>query len=433
MGPVSGFDYRDNISAPPGYLNPAAGDYRLNSGSSCIDAIPWDWNIDPVRLDLDGKGRPLGAGFDMGAFESGYDDDADGMEDQWEVLYQVNTTPGDHATGDIDSDSLSNLDEYRLHTNPNSADTDGDLILDGDEITQGIDPVNPDTDYDGITDGNEVEYSNPKNPDTDNDGYHDGEERAAGTSPTNPGEVPGYPAGIYYVDANATAEGIGTAGSPWRTIHYAVNNLNLRTGNFVLNVAPGTYAYGPDMPEPDQQLSVRCANLQIIGPSGGGAVLQGVHSINWSTAWTTGLEIEADGVILENLEIRDFDSGIGISGNDVQVLNNQVHDNAEEGIFVDGTMGNTIQGNVVYDNGDINAPGYGITMGDCGDTGNAVIGNIVYGHGEMGIAIGNSSPYVAANILYDNNTGIGMLAAGQKMFPYIENNLDEQIQSHVEG
>ena len=50
---------------------------------------------------------------------------------------------------DEDEDGLSDLDEYRFHTDPNNPDTDSDNLMDGDEIDfHGTDPNNPDTDGD---------------------------------------------------------------------------------------------------------------------------------------------------------------------------------------------------------------------------------------------------------------------------------------------
>jgi outer membrane protein OmpA-like peptidoglycan-associated protein len=67
------------------------------------------------------------------------------------------------ATGDADSDGLTNSRECSLGANPNDEDTDGDGVTDGDEATSStapntdndgpIDILDPDSDNDGVTDG----------------------------------------------------------------------------------------------------------------------------------------------------------------------------------------------------------------------------------------------------------------------------------------
>jgi predicted outer membrane repeat protein len=54
-----------SFGANPGFVNPGGGDYRLAYGSPAVDA-----GIDlGIVEDLDGHRRPIGAGFDIGAYE----------------------------------------------------------------------------------------------------------------------------------------------------------------------------------------------------------------------------------------------------------------------------------------------------------------------------------------------------------------------------
>src|SRR5262245_61805709 len=65
-----------------------------------------------------------------------------------------------HLTGawknkDADKDGLKNVKEFKLGTNPNSADTAKDGLKDADEVESGNDPTDRDTDGDGVKDGAE--------------------------------------------------------------------------------------------------------------------------------------------------------------------------------------------------------------------------------------------------------------------------------------
>jgi hypothetical protein len=68
------------------------------------------------------------------------DADADGILDNWEQNY----FPGDltqlSADGDLDSDGLTDLQEFEAGTDPTLADPDGDGYSDGEEIAGGSDP-----------------------------------------------------------------------------------------------------------------------------------------------------------------------------------------------------------------------------------------------------------------------------------------------------
>lgn len=110
------------------------------------------------------------------------DSDGDGLPDAWEVFYFPDgTLPG----ADIDTDTLSNLQELSTMTSPVDADTDGDGITDADELqVYFYNPVKFDTDYDGVSDGAEVAAAgpDPMHADVDGDGLDVLEELAAGTN-----------------------------------------------------------------------------------------------------------------------------------------------------------------------------------------------------------------------------------------------------------
>ena len=65
-GTTWGFLSSGNIDGDPGFVNAAAGDFRLRSGSRCIDA---GTNTVEIAEDLYGTPRPIGRIFDIGSFE----------------------------------------------------------------------------------------------------------------------------------------------------------------------------------------------------------------------------------------------------------------------------------------------------------------------------------------------------------------------------
>ena len=83
------------------------------------------------------------------------------------------------ATTDTDGDSLFNIDEYYLGTDPDRNDTDNDNLTDSLEKNsfRPSDPLNHDTDGDGLSDFNEDQIgTDPRLQDTDADGLTDKEE-----------------------------------------------------------------------------------------------------------------------------------------------------------------------------------------------------------------------------------------------------------------
>ncbi|MDA7881751.1 hypothetical protein N9A94_05550 [Akkermansiaceae bacterium] len=128
------------------------------------------------------------------------DSDDDGMPDFWEVLYSLNPNDDSDAGGNLDEDTLTNLEEYNAGTFPNNSDSDDDGSDDDDELTNGTDPTNPDSDFDGLEDGiedhsgtftdEESTGTDPQNIDTDNDGYDDGAEVELLSDPTDGDSTP---------------------------------------------------------------------------------------------------------------------------------------------------------------------------------------------------------------------------------------------------
>ena len=117
------------------------------------------------------------------------DIDNDGIPLWWESKFGLNDNDEADALTDLDSDGLSNIEEYQSFTLPNIIDTDGDRLNDFDEVkTYLTKPVISDTDGDGLTDGAEIlEYfTDPLEIDSDDDLFSDGDEiNIYGTDPTD--------------------------------------------------------------------------------------------------------------------------------------------------------------------------------------------------------------------------------------------------------
>jgi hypothetical protein len=134
---------------------------------------------------------------------------------------------GDPAKVDTDNDRLTDyfeLMELGLFTGVGSGDTDGDGVsdanedIDNDSLTNireqalGTDPLEADTDGDGLKDGYEVNIShtNPLVADSDNDGLNDASEVKLGTDPNNPdSNGNGVPDGLETYTSTASNERLG--------------------------------------------------------------------------------------------------------------------------------------------------------------------------------------------------------------------------------
>ncbi|WP_411847269.1 hypothetical protein AAFN60_07715 [Roseibacillus persicicus] len=122
----------------------------VNMGSNWISAVQQAYppaGTRMVRLGFEVRKVLVNAttarnvAFDnVGARLVDFDQDDDGLPDDWELLYGLDLTINDSA-GDPDSDNLSNLQEFGFQTDPTIADTDGDGIDDDVEIANGTDPL----------------------------------------------------------------------------------------------------------------------------------------------------------------------------------------------------------------------------------------------------------------------------------------------------
>jgi len=107
-----------NLATDPQFVDPAHGNFHLQSGSPCIDHGYTYYLPGNYFADLDGNCRLAGSSVDIGCYES-------------------------NSSKDSDGDLLSDSDEAARGTNPNNADTDGDGLGDGIEVLRGTDPLVP--------------------------------------------------------------------------------------------------------------------------------------------------------------------------------------------------------------------------------------------------------------------------------------------------
>lgn len=153
---------------------------------------------DPNRIDSDSDGLEDAEEKIIGSSPISDDTDDDGLGDAFEVSHDLD--PNDNGTtdiingasGDPDLDSLSNLEEQALGTDPQDNDSDNDNLIDGEEVNNhGTNPANDDSDGDTILDGEEITpgldgfITDPLSEDTDRDSITDDDEILNGSDPTD--------------------------------------------------------------------------------------------------------------------------------------------------------------------------------------------------------------------------------------------------------
>ena len=116
---------KGNIDADPRFVSPETGDFRLQAGSPAIDTGS---GTGAPRIDYEGRVRPIGAGYDMGAYEMPLpedeaapgDVDRDGRVDAADVQLTVNAALGlgaTYADCDIDRDGQVDAADVQLVIN----------------------------------------------------------------------------------------------------------------------------------------------------------------------------------------------------------------------------------------------------------------------------------------------------------------------------
>ena len=275
-------------------------------------------------------------------------------EATWRTCDVDLTSPGPGTTLDQGDSPLAECNEQC--TAAFAVDTDNDTLNDCVEACLGSDPTLLDTDEDGIPDGDEANSgTNPVDVtdglgDLDNDGDSNLREFLAGTALNDPSD----PAPSFYVDQQGadTPEG-GTLEAPWRTIPYALAQLDAKgEGPAKLLLEAGIYI-GALTLRPGLALISRAPCIEeefgdctaIVGPITGaeGAALRNlvvtvnvtqpeaalltlndvamdvedVTFIGTSDFLNTGITCEGDGPgagTVDNCRFEQLDVGIAING-----------------------------------------------------------------------------------------------------------------------
>jgi hypothetical protein len=215
----------------------------LAGGTSTTIRLDGSTVTNPVYNDR----SPLLCGVTLEAV-TGADADGDGLDDLWETANFGNLAQT--ASGDPDSDGLTNLQENSAGTNPTTSDTDGDGLSDRAElVTHLTDPKKADTDFDGLTDGSEVNThgTNPNDTDTDDDDYPDGVEVANGTNPANPASYPLLSSAGRPLVGGDAGEGLDLDGTFPYAFNVGTNGApgSIRGVTFTDDSAPGITVVAP--------------------------------------------------------------------------------------------------------------------------------------------------------------------------------------------
>ncbi len=239
-----GYEGNGNLDSNPLFLDPENGDYRLSLDSPCVDSGTGDG---APGADLNGTPRPVGAGWDMGAYEFfARDSDGDGLPDGFE------------GAGDPDGDGLPSFLDL---------DADGDGIPDEEEGPRDSDGDGRPDCLDEDSDDNGIPDQSEGSADPDGDGVpnyidpdNDGDTRLDAWEGTDDGDLDGLP---NHVDPDSNNDGTPDSqeiiaafvdkenvsavydGRSWETafttIQDGIDTAHANGGNAEVRVATGHY------------------------------------------------------------------------------------------------------------------------------------------------------------------------------------------------
>ncbi len=167
-----------------------------SDGDGLSDSIEVNtYHTSPSKVDTDNDGltdkQEIKYGLNPLIPDADSDKDNDGLTDKQEIDNGLNPLVANSTTSDLDGDSLTDIDEVKIHhTNPLKADSDGDGLNDNLEIlTHHTNPLKKDTDNDTLTDKQEIDadlnplIANAVDSDLDGDGLTDIREAKLGLNP----------------------------------------------------------------------------------------------------------------------------------------------------------------------------------------------------------------------------------------------------------
>ena len=223
-------------------------------------------------------------------------------------------------------------------------------------------------------------------------------------------------AGTYYINIQSGNDSNnGSSGSPWKTLHHAVSQINGRGGRapYLLYVSPGTYSVANG--EEDIGLTISQDSVTVVKDGSGTVLISGSGASNWNM----GIEIDASFVTLNGLAVSDFSlSGIKISSGTGSIIEKcKINGNLFGIRFALLSSGGTVRGCDIYQNG---ASGVDILR----STGASVIWNTIHDNSTSGLAVRGCSPTINRNMIYDNKNGISVMAhVNAETSPAIKNNV----------
>lgn len=133
-----------NLSVDPLFRQVSKDGVSSNDAFLLVEGSPVVDVGEPSLLDPDRSRSDMGAYGGPAANPTALfpDGDGDGMPDWWESAEGTQVSVAD-AGEDLDSDGLTNLEEYQQGTKPNASDSDADGVGDSEELNAGSNPADP--------------------------------------------------------------------------------------------------------------------------------------------------------------------------------------------------------------------------------------------------------------------------------------------------
>ena len=138
----------------------------------------------------------LSSGLHFKRIQLTVDEDSDSLPLWWELAYGLSDQDAGDSATDLDSDNLTNRQEFEAGTLPNNGDSDSDGLLDSVELSLGLNPLAADTDGDRLPDAWEVDNGLDGNNasdaalDSDTDGVSNYHEYLQNTDPQDSTSTP---------------------------------------------------------------------------------------------------------------------------------------------------------------------------------------------------------------------------------------------------